>query len=214
MPSPPAQPTTLSVGRFTVETVTDSVHCQNVFDFVSTINAPISQGDLLGAITQFRANFLVAFKGVVSPKTSFFSWSAAEIHYGVTPTQIILDVATTVGTAGATSNPLEMAATIVKTSTLKGKHGRGRISMPAVPDTFITPATSPNQLNATGLAAYNALASALLAGFVGGSTTWTPCITTRPTPPATLVSNLVTVTGMATKALLGTARRRKPGRGI
>src|SRR4029077_10751149 len=88
----------------------------------------------------------------------------------------------------------QVAAVIVRGTRLKGQHGSGRVMMPWVPNTFTTPATSPELLNAAGIAAYTAFMNAVFgtsapASVVAAGSTFNPAILSRPTPPSLLVTN-------------------------
>jgi hypothetical protein len=107
-----------------------------------------------------------------------------------------------------------MAAVFQKKTALKGQHGRGRTSMPAIPNTFTTPATDPNIINATGLTAYLALANQLITPVAAGGNTWSLIVSTAPIPPVTLTTRGSIVTLITIDPTLGTIKRRKPGRGI
>jgi hypothetical protein len=126
-----------------------------------------------------------------------------------------MEVDDTAGTVVAANLPLEIAAVVNKVSSLKGGHGVGHFQMPAVPVTFTTPATDPNRVNVAGLAAYTALCLALQITFPGVSAPHVdPVVATRPIPPAKVVSLAQKLNAQQPNPLLGTARRRKEGRGI
>lgn len=122
------------------------------------------------------------------------------------------------GVIGATHIPKEMAAVISKVTAVKGQHGRGRNYYPAVPVSFVTPANNPNNLNLAAITAYNAVDTAWFAGtIVDAGTTMEPCVFTTPktipgfAPPP--VQQVALVTSFIVRAILGTVRRRRPGRG-
>lgn len=215
MASPPASLVTTSLARVTIDTVTEGQHCQTIFDYINGRTTPAVQTDLVGLIAQWVAIFDVHYMACLSPKTDLFSITAAELHFGIAPSAITLYAAGAhPGTAGATNLPLEVAATISKQANLKGRHGIGRISMPAIPNTFTTPATASSSLNAAGLTAYGLLAADMLLNLVTGTDTWIPVISTRPIPPATTIDRAAQIVLTTTRTILGTARRRKLGRGI
>lgn len=170
--------------------------------------------NLIDFITAWQAANETLYAACLSPDSTIERYSCAEVGQGTCPTAVVILAPAVAGTAGAHNLPLEMAAVQDLRSSLKGQHGRGRISMPAVPDTFTTPATSPNVLNATGHAAYSDLLASLLLGVTTSMGAWPWTIHTRPTPPATLVTRAVNVVSATTNDLLGTMRRRRPGRGI
>jgi len=117
------------------------------------------------------------------------------------------------GSVGATHIPIEMAAIISKYTNIKGQHGRGRNYWPAVPASFVTPGTDPNRLNATGIAAYQTLITAIdNAAITDGATVMDLCIYTRPLKGQPVTNAQATITYIM-RPLLGTVRRRRPGRG-
>ncbi len=214
MPDPAAPTITDNVVRIVLETLTDNVRCQTVFDYNSSLATPAAASDLTNLLTAWQTGIDTELKAIFSPDTLLISASAAEIHFGVTPTQVNLYAPGVVGTSGAHSLEIELTAIVSKYANLKGRHGRGRWQFPAIPDTFVTPASSPNTINATGLTAYQALAALLVASVFDGSNTWYPCISTRPIPPVIAVNNVALITSTLTRDNIGTQRRRRPGRGI
>jgi hypothetical protein len=75
-------------------------------------------------------------------------------------------------------------------------------------------AVDGNVLNAAGTAAYLALANQLILPVVVAGNSWQLGISTRPAPPATLVSRHIPVNLITIDPTFGTVVRRKPGRGI
>jgi hypothetical protein len=111
------------------------------------------------------------------------------------------------GGAAAPGHPNQMAVTIHKHTLWRGKHGRGRISVPAVPRAWTTGTTLTNKT------AHQALADALSSPLVLDPDTFTPVVmATMPTPPHTLGHNDIRTCTVGD--ILGTSRRRKPGVGI
>ncbi len=212
--SPPAGVVTTSLARIVVETLTNSVRCQTIFDYLSGLSSPCSSADLVSLLASFQTAIETKYLACLSPLSTLVSYSAQELHFGKTPTQFSVLAPGVIGTAGATNLPIETGATLARYCDLKGRHGRGRVTMPAIPNTFTTPATDANVINATGLTAYATLAGALSNPLMAGALLWTPIVSTRPTPPATLVTNAAFINQYFVRPTLGTARRRKPGRGI
>lgn len=214
MPAPPAPTISNNLVRFVIETVTDGQFCQNVFDYKDDRILAISGADLLLAVTSWWGNHATDYRGCITGDTTVSAVYAMELHFGTTPTQVYNPAGPPVGSVAGHALPLEMAATLSRYSDLKGKHGRGRTSMPAVPIGFTTPATSPNVLNATGVTAYDTFGTgvAVAESLLGHS--YTPVISTRPEAPDTLITNAAAIERYVTRATLGTARRRKIGRGI
>jgi hypothetical protein len=117
--------------------------------------------------------------------------------------------------AMSTSLPSNVAVIIQRGTFYKGQHGRGRLSMAYVPNTFITPATDPNLLNAAAVTAYTAFMVALFgtvaapAVSVNGHSYY-PAILSRPTPPSQVVTNaaFISPSFCILDTLLGTVRNR------
>jgi hypothetical protein len=213
--NPAAPVINAAVARLTLTLKTQNTLQEIVLDYLYNIGLVVpTPADLSAFEAQWEANHNTLMRACLSPLTDYFQISVAEIHFGVTPTLVLPFLAGTSGTAGATNLPLEMAGTMQKKSSLKGQHGRGRLSMPAIPNTFTTPATDPNVLNATANTAYLALLNQLILPVTVAGNAWQLAISTRPTPPQTLVTNAVVVSAMTIDPTLGTARTRKPGRGI
>lgn len=212
----PAAPTIVSaLARVTIGTVTSGQICLNTFDYLWSVPSTFaSLADLTALGNAWDSAMDTLLKGVLSPLTALYSIAVAELHYGNAPTYTALYAPGTVGTAGATPLPLEIGASLARRGALKGQHGRGRVTMPAVPNTFTTPANDANRLNAAGLAAYVAFANQLIVPLAVGGATWTHVISTRPVPPGLTVDRAIAVSVYNVGVVLGTARTRKEGRGI
>lgn len=117
------------------------------------------------------------------------------------------------GSIGNTHLPKEMAAITSKYTSTKGQHGRGRNYWAGIPTTFTTPLTDPNELNSVGITAYNALLTAIQStAIVDGAVVMSLCVYTR-TLKGLAVTNAQTVATSLVRTVLGTVRRRRPGRG-
>jgi hypothetical protein len=208
----PAPSITGNVARIVVVTSTQSQICNNTFDYMLP-GFTAGAGDMLNLITAWRTACKTFLLACLSPLTTYLYTLCQDLANGTFVTAQYNEAGGVVGTAGATNLPLEMAAVIERYSLLKGQHGRGHISLPAVPNTFTTPASDPNIINATGVTAYSALYAALLLQLTTTGGVWSPAIITRPVPPAVLPSKGVLVAGWTLRTLLGTVRRRKEGRG-
>lgn len=121
------------------------------------------------------------------------------------------------GTVAGTHIPSEMAMVLSKYTAFKGQHGRGRAYIPGCPSTFVTPGTDANRINATGQTAVNAFGVALLNTVSDGTNTYTIGVTQRTTSGAPTqfgaVLKSAATGGLVIQTLLGTARRRRIGRG-
>jgi hypothetical protein len=126
---------------------------------------------------------------------------------------LVSNVAGTV--ALSTSLPSNAGAVITRGVAVKGQHGRGRLTMPYVPNTFVTPAVDPNILNAGAITAYNAFIGALFgvsapAGIIVNGHTYYPALHQRPVPPAQVVSMgaVIVVSFCTLETTLGTIKNR------
>lgn len=117
------------------------------------------------------------------------------------------------GTAGARPAghlPTEVAAVILRVSAVKGQHGRGRLSLPAISTADVTASKVTLAAEITNL---NALAAAMIGTVSDGTNNWTFCIGQRATTSPKLVIGFSPIASAAPNLLLGTIRRRKIGRG-
>jgi hypothetical protein len=174
----------------------------------------ITAADLTALIAQWIIKNQANYLGCLTPDTVVFQFLCSRLDSLAVQTQIFTLVGGSAGIIVGHPLPLQMGVTLTKYSSVKGQHGRGRITMPAIPASYVTPATDPDQINATGVTAYTALTVTLQAPITVGPITWTPCISTRPVPPANVVTNASVYTNMVVRTILGSARRRKEGVGI
>ena len=208
------------VMRTVVQSVTQGQQCQFTLDWMKNGGVmSVTSADIALLMTNLDLAIRATLLGCWSPLTTYVGMYGSCLSDASVGSQQLLAAPGVIGTAGATSLNLMLTAVVHKQSAVKGKHGSGRFSIPAIPNTFSTPATDANVINGTGVAAYNLLLSALnFSPLVGGGVTCSQCITTRPVPPATVVSRASTVlalpSGMILRPIMGSARRRKEGRGI
>jgi hypothetical protein len=146
------------------------------------------------------------------PTASIPRCIASDLNPGVSPTQIQA-LTGAVGTAGATALPSTVAAVLTRYTGLKGQHGRGRLYMPCVPNTFVTPAVDPNSLNGAAVTAYDALQAAMIVALTDGVTPHRAVVVTRALKPATVPSFAAAISSVVLETTLGTVRRRRKGRG-
>lgn len=212
--NPNAPPIVGNVARVTVRSVCNAQTCLNTFDYFYASVFSVDANDLSNLAGAWDTAFGALYKNILSPLSKYTDITVQELQFGTAPTVTVIPAGAGFGAAGATNLPLEMAAVASRYGNWKGKHGRGRVSFPAVPNTFITPATDANVINAAGLTAYNNLLTPLLATLSVGFLSWVPYITTRPVPPLSTVTRGVEIVSYTMREILGTARRRKPGRGI
>jgi hypothetical protein len=211
--NPPATPLNGTTLRHVVQVTVQGQVTQVTFDYIASYVGPPSPSQISGFVAAWTTTYETLFLACLPPTANLSAFITSELFFAATPTKVTIPPGPRPGTAGVNNLPLEMAAVINKASSLRGQHGRSRTSMPAVPDTFTTPATDPNRINATGVGAYNALWNQLLVPLADGGNTYGLAILTRPLPPNTLYKNGVAVSSYNVNLTLGTARRRKPGRG-
>jgi hypothetical protein len=211
--NPDAGPLNGTTLRHIVQVTVQGQVTQCTFDYIADYIGPPAPADL----NAFQAAWIVAYENdflaCLPPVAHLTAYITSELFFAVTPSKVQIFSPGNPGTAGVNNLPLEMAAVVDKTSSLRGQHGRSRTSMMAVPDTFTTPATSPNIINGVGLTAYNALWNLLIVPLVAGGHHYSLAILTRPVPPLTLYTKGVAVNNYNVNPNLGTAKRRKPGRG-
>lgn len=203
------------VYRATVSTVSSNVICQTTHDFL-TVDVAANRYVTMGTfVTRFTAIFKAAYLNCLTTSTTM-----TRVDVSCLSSQAPVTRFATINEPGTVTGnflPLEMAANCQRRTTIRGQHGRGRFLMPAVPISFCTPATNPNNLNATGLASYNILATLFTEAIVPiapETLTFFPCISERPIPPLQIVSRAEYTNVCFALAQLSTARRRRPGRGI
>lgn len=116
-----------------------------------------------------------------------------------------------VGSRGAPTLPTTVAIVLNRASNVKGQHGRGRLSLPAVcaADTTLSRVTA-----AGAITALVALEAAMLLTASDGVNTWTPCIAERSQSSPRLAIGSSALQVVTHDTLLGTIRRRKIGRGV
>jgi hypothetical protein len=115
------------------------------------------------------------------------------------------------GGRGPTTLPTTVAIVINRTSNVKGQHGRGRVSLPAV----VAADTTLSKISAAGLiTALIALETAMMVTASDGINVWTPCIAERANVSPRLAIGSSALQTVVHDSLLGTIRRRKIGRGV
>lgn len=115
-----------------------------------------------------------------------------------------------VGTRVAPHLPTQMAAVILRQCNVKGQHGRGRISLPAISAGDCTESTITLAAEKTAL---TNLSNAFFTTATDGINVYIPVIAQRSPASPRLVTGASALTGARVNLLLGTIRRRKIGRG-
>lgn len=117
------------------------------------------------------------------------------------------------GTVASTSLGTMYAATILRQTVVRGQAGRGRVTSPGVPFTFANvPATT--LMPAAGTAYVNWCNLFLMTSVMSGGVTYVPYLYSRGLRTQTpKVPGAAPLLSFLVKALIGTVRRRKIGRG-
>jgi hypothetical protein len=130
-------------------------------------------------------------------------------------------VAVTGTVAGFTVDP-PVGATLIWETNFKGQCGRGRMTLP-VPENFVTSGAGvTDKINNAGLVAIGNFANPSIGVLTIGGHVWTPSVIGRTANPAGTLPHFlpkgiwhaVPIITYLTNDVLGTARRRKAGRGI
>jgi hypothetical protein len=208
----PAPAITGDVYRISLYMTNQNQVCINSFDVMGDQFASSPGANMVALLNAWALNNQTAFLTCMATLCRLNYYLMQCLSSNVAPS--IQKVAGASGSVATAPLPIEMAAIIKKTSALKGQHGRGRCFLPAVPVTFTTNTTDPNNLNAAALITYTALCTSILTPTPAGGRVYTPCISTRPIGPLHVVTNAVAMTDANPVALLATQRRRKIGRGI
>lgn len=211
--NPPAPLATGPIFRVTVfsrfqGSVANTTHDYMCNSFPANVrNAMIAFGE------DWNGTVFETYRDTLSFQTDVF-----RILYSCISSFVIANVETlnlVQGTIAGNTLPNEMAAVCTRRGVLKGQHGRGRFSMPYVPIAFTGTGPNVNQLSNDGRTSYTALCNALQEPrTAGGSVVCNPVISTRPPKGAGIVILAERTTIQFPTLILGTIRRRKPGRGI
>lgn len=161
-------------------------------------------------LTNISTALFGAYKGAICVDWSCTSEQLTVVHRNDVAGKISTANAGAVGVRTSPHLPTEVAVVLLRQSAVKGQHGRGRLSLPAVSAGDVT---ASKIAVASEITALNLLASQMLLTVSDGTNTWTPCITQRATTPPRLVVGFSALTAVTPNVLLGTVRRRKIGRG-
>jgi hypothetical protein len=197
--------------RLTIFYTSQAQVLETVLDYEADTLNIVGQPELTAFINAWQAANEANLLNCIPPTCVLNGYAAAVLSNnliaGITKNRNV------VGGAGVNSLPIEMAAVARKYTGLKGQHGRGRVFWPCVPNTFTTPVTEPNQLNGTGTAAYGIMHISLQAVVSAAPRFYAPVVSTRPIPPATVITRASPNPVFQIQTLLGTQRRRREGRG-
>lgn len=211
--NPAAPAVTGPIIRLTTQVTSSGQIYEVILDYMGATSIPVTLATQIAFLANWRSQVEAAWQAVLPASVSITGYIVAEVAAGLTPSYSPGGISK-VGAVVGQALPGTVAAVLSKSSSLKGQHGRGRSYLMCVPPSFTTPATDPNLLNATGLAAYANLATQMLIAVAASGVNFSMCISTRPIAPITAVTQAVPVSGMTPQAILGNVRRRREGRGI
>lgn len=208
--NPPLPLLTTPAYRVVVQFLCDNQVCIITQDYIMQTQGQSSLSEY-NIANAFKTAVQSSLQSVLDSTSSITSYKVACLSVPARMPYILAS-----GVAGNVSNthiPLEMAVIVTKQTLTKGQHGRGRMYFPGVPSTFVSPLVDPNRINLTGSTAYQAVASAMTsASIVDSGNQALPAVTQRVHGGAAVV-NGQTVASFVVRALLGTVRRRRIGRG-
>lgn len=208
--NPPGTPVgTGSVVEYIIQGSIESQLTINTFYYQAATPLP-STAQLNTLLTALHTNLYALYIGCLSS-----DWTTTRELLNVVDINSLQGVisvgsAGTAGTRPAGHFPTEVAAILIKRTALKGQHGRGRISLPAI---SLGDATASTITLGAAKTAQLALCTAMLLTASDGTNTWTPCVAQRNTASPRLVVAYANLTAVAPNYVLGTVRRRKLGRG-
>lgn len=209
--NPPLFPvgTTNGVVQYVVQGSIEGQMTLSTFMYVAAVPLP-STTQLTTLLTNISAGLFVAYKNLISGDWTTTQELLKVVHRNDVATVISTARAGTVGGTVGAHAPTEIAGIFIRQTPIKGQHGRGRVSIPAIPSVHYT----ASNWSGVGLAALqSSFMSAALATASDGTNTWTPCVGQRGTASPRLVTNYATISSWRADLLLGTIRRRKVGRG-
>lgn len=191
---------------------------QNLFsmDYMANLFSPSLATDAAALASLVAAATFPQLKNVLSTDCTLEALTAIIISRADVAAQVVVTGAGAGSVMGG-HIPKTMATRIRKNSTLKGAHGRGGLSVGPVPATFVTPGTNANSINAAAILAYAPFVNQLalpVAIIVGSGATYAPCVSTRPGLGVNVVSHAQPISNCTLDFVLGTVKRRRPGRGI
>ena len=170
----------------------------------------ITQTQMSTLLAAIRANLRGNYINCISSDWSLTLESLALVHRNDVATFISTTGSLLVGARSAGHLSTEMTCWINRVSFVKGQHGRGRVSIPAI---AAADATNSKISAAAEQTVLLSLASAMLTSASDGTNTWLPCIAQRATTSPKLVTATSQLSSATPNFLLGTVRRRRIGRG-
>ena len=203
--------TTYGLVRYAIQGTIENQMTINVFDWWNTVPSlsPSQMSVLLGHIS---TGIFASYKALLSADWTCVKESLNMIHRNDIAGLNSTSNAGAVGGRAAGHMPTEVAQPCIRYTSLKGQHGRGRLSLPAIAasDVGLSKITA-----GTWITAFNTFAAACLSGFLDGTNpnNWLGAVTTRSTVVPKLAQYFTQIQGVVMSPYLGTIRRRKIGRG-
>lgn len=164
--------------------------------------AATEQNIAAGWITAFGAQFRAAC-------SSDWTLTSVKVLCLTSPNRMpFVSVQSLAGTGPAGHEPTQIGFVVVRKSGVRGQAGRGRVTMPAMPTTWVT-GSILSALGITGVGAFQAMPST---GFVASTVTYTAQIVSKKNKSGPALGASPVLTSIASPTV-GTVRRRKLGRG-
>lgn len=161
-------------------------------------------------LTNISNGLFPSYKNLISSDWTCVRELLRMVHRNDVPTNISTNRFATAGGRPALHEPTEVAGIFNRTSLIKGQHGRGRVSIPAISTADVSASNWTGAAITTNILLFQ---SAALATASDGTNTWTPCIGQRGTGSPRLIVGFSPIATVLVNNLLGTIRRRKIGRG-
>jgi len=181
-----------------------------------TIPTPsFSTDDLNDFIVGFHAATIVEFNNVRAVDSVLTRMQAESLRNpALFPVEMSIDDP---GSVTEDTLPPVCQATMQLRTATRGKHGRGRMQLPDIPETF----SEDGVISGTGTTEYAALSAKIGAGFSTATPTrtWVSCLAYRFTVTPDVDTGLYTLrsgdlTAVGVRSIIGTQRRRYIGRGV
>jgi hypothetical protein len=128
------------------------------------------------------------------------------------PTRIVVNNVGTVNLAGLVATPHEpttVAAVVQRKTAFKGQSGRGRFSLPGLPQSF----TTNSSLTTAGSTAFGTMALATAAAMTTTNNSFAAGLVSRRGKAPSVTYGFGNIFTLTVDPVLGTIRRRKLGRG-
>lgn len=200
---------TYGVVRYVVQGQFQGQMTISIFDYVGAVPGP-NTTQLTTLRTNIGALIITPYRACCATDWQITAERVIPVHSNVFAGVNYFGNSGLFGTGGSASMDTEVAVIINKKTGLKGQHGRGRLSMPAVPSGAVT---QSNVTLAGAITAYNNLIAAMLPGVSDGANTWNPVVSQRGLAAPRLVTNWSLLLSCTLNTLMGTIRRRRIGRG-